>query len=94
MIADLMGGYVKENGVTSLVDPGDWEPVALDFLAETTSATSARELTKVSLSKTRKMYSKLTLASILYSSFLGGRSYSRDWYRLLSILYTLNERYE
>ena len=94
MTADLMGGYVKENGVTSLVDPGGWEPVALDFLAETTSATSARELTKVSLSKTRKTYLKLTLASILYSSFLGGRSYSRDWYRLLSILYTLNERYE
>jgi hypothetical protein len=94
MTADLMGGYVKENGVASLVDPGGWEPVALDFLAEATSATSARELTKVSLSKTRKMYSKLTLASILYSSFLGGRSYSRDWYRLLSILYTLNERYE
>ena len=94
MTADLMGGYVKENGVTSLVDPGDWEPIALDFLAETTSATSARELTKVSLSKTRKTQSKLTLTSILYSSFLGGRSCSKDWYRLLSILYTLNERYE
>jgi hypothetical protein len=50
-----MGGYVKENGVTSLVDPGDWEPIALDFLAETTSATSARELTKVSLSKTENV---------------------------------------
>ena len=47
MTADLMGGYVKENGVTSLVDPGDWEPVALDFLAETTSATSARELRRL-----------------------------------------------
>jgi hypothetical protein len=94
MTADLMGGYVKENGVTSLVDPGDWEPVALDFLAETTSATSVRELTKAGLSKTRKTYSKLTLTSILYSSFLGGRSYSKDWYRLLSILYTLNERHE
>jgi hypothetical protein len=94
MTADLMGGYVKENGVTSLVDPGDWEPIALDFLAETTSATSARELTKASLSKTKKTYSELTLTSILYSSFLGGRSYSRDWYRLLFTLYTLNERYE
>jgi hypothetical protein len=44
-----MGGYIKENSVTSLANPDDWDPVALDFLAETTSAQFARDLMEVSL---------------------------------------------
>jgi hypothetical protein len=46
--AELMGGYVKEDGVISLTDPGSWDPIALNFLADTTSAESILQLIEAS----------------------------------------------
>ena len=45
--AGLMGARVKEEGAVNLPDPNKWVVVARDFLAATTSATSAQELLKV-----------------------------------------------
>ena len=48
LAAGLMRGQVKEDGMVSLTDPDSWDAIALDFLADTTSATSPQELLEVS----------------------------------------------
>ena len=49
LTAGLMRGQVKEDGVISLADPDRWDSIALDFLADTTSAISPQELLEVSV---------------------------------------------
>jgi hypothetical protein len=49
LTAGPMHGQVKEDGTISLTDPDSWDSIALDFLADTTSATSPQELLEVSL---------------------------------------------
>jgi hypothetical protein len=46
---ELMQGYVKKDGAIGVDDPGCWSSDAVGFLSETTSATSVKELIKVSL---------------------------------------------
>jgi hypothetical protein len=45
---ELMQGYVKENGAIGVDNPNRWSDNALDFLSQTTSATSAAALAKAS----------------------------------------------
>jgi hypothetical protein len=44
----LMNGYNSEESGISLPNPGQWKPVAANFLADTTSANSLQELQIVS----------------------------------------------
>lgn len=47
IMMELMDGHVKESGSIGLDNPARWSHEALHFLGATTSASSARELSKV-----------------------------------------------
>lgn len=50
IVMELMQKYVKSDGAVGIDNPGRWKacPAAIEFLSATTSASSFRELKKVS----------------------------------------------